>query len=314
LSPLEAKWERLGRLIAPSESIGWMTSHCGGSFAEPTSSASVFRLLITGRDRSNRSLIGTAKLDLTGSPAVRDVGAEPVFTPGTLGAFDENGVSYPCLVKDAGRTLLLYTGWMPTVLTPFQNQLGLAEERDGRFVRVSRAPLLDRNDDDYLSIGSSFALIENGLWRLWYTSFTGWENSPTGAKHRYLIKYAESGDGRVWKRPGTVCIGPDRPEELSIARPSVLKAGETYHMWFCSRGDVYRIGYARSKDGIRWTRSGALALSVPENPREWDGQSQCYPHAFAHAGSLYLLYSGNEYGRGGLGIARLPLSALEELP
>ena len=69
--------------------------------------------------------------------------------------------------------------WKPTLLTPFQNGLGLVvEQEDGMFKRVSRAPILPFDNDDYLSIGLSSVFIEDGLIRLYYTSFLRWGKAP----------------------------------------------------------------------------------------------------------------------------------------
>ena len=307
-------WRRLGRLLAPDPSVGWLTSHAGASFAiENRQDPDLLDVYVTGRDKNNRSMIGRVTLALSPTPRVLDVEPEPVLTPGTLGAFDENGVSYPCLFEDDGALHLLYTGWMPMVLTPFQNQLGLARQSaDGRFERVSRAPILPRVDEDYLGTGSSFLWAASGQWRLWYTSFQSWQQSADGGKpeHHYLIKYATSEDrGTHWQRGGRVCVAPAAVGETSICRPSILRPRDDYHMWYCTRGDHYKLGYASSADGVSWTRRDERLRFV--GPDEaWDDESRCYPHVFEHQGDTWMLYSGNAYGAGGLGLARLETPVL----
>lgn len=228
------------------------------------------------------------------------------FDLGDLGAFDENGVSYPWLYPFKGNWYMLYVGWKPTVLTPFQNGLGLAvEQQDGMFKRVSRAPILPFNDDDYLSIGSSSVYVEDGLIRLYYTSFLRWGKGPEEAKHYYVIKYAESTDGINWKRNNHICINSIYGMgDFSICRPSVIKIGDTYHMWFSYRGENYSLGYAYSKDGINWTRDDSKSgISKPDSG--WDSEMQCYCQVFKYEGDYYMIYCGNKYGKDGLGIAKL---------
>ena len=192
----DQQWERLGRILVPDPKIWWLHSHTGASFAVPSRAVDDrFEIFVSGRDERNRSMIGRVHLAMDPDPRIVEIEPEPVLTPGSLGAFDENGVSYPCIFEHAGRRHLLYTGWMPTVLTPFQNQIGLAQETDrGRFERVSRAPILPRVDEDHLSVGSSFLDVHEGQWKLWYTSFQGWERSSPDAKpqHHYLIKFAHA--------------------------------------------------------------------------------------------------------------------------
>jgi hypothetical protein len=236
---------------------------------------------------------------------ILDLGSAPVFDLGDLGAFDENGVSYPWIVESGDALLMYYVGWVPTVLTPFQNHVGLAIQDPGReWRRFSRAPILPRTDEEYLSLGSTSVLRENGRWRMWYTCFRRWGSEAGDPKHVYVIKYAESRDGAVWSRPNVVCIDTAGPGEYSIGRPSVLKRDGLYHMWYSYRGRSYRIGYAWSDDGIQWTRRDDLAgIDVSESG--WDSESICYAHVFEWKGDLYMLYCGNHYGRDGLGLAVL---------
>jgi hypothetical protein len=297
-------WEKIGRILVPDPNSQWMSTHTGPSFVRRLD-RSIFGIYVTGRDSRNRSHIGKGYLDMQ-TLEVRDLAADPVLSPGDLGLFDENGVSYPQLVEHQGYDYMFYVGWVPTVLTPFQNHLGLCRSEKGadRYTRVSRAPILPRTDLEPCGTGSCCCLIENGVWRLWYTSFIRWSDRPDEFQHYYLIRYAESNDGVSWKRSGHVCIDFKNSGEYAICRPSVIKDETGYHMWFAYRGERYRIGYAHSPDGIRWERRDDLVgIGVSQNG--WDSEALCYPHVFHYEDDLYMLYCGNEYGKAGLGIATL---------
>ena len=303
--PNEKGWEKLGRILAPDPRVPWMSTFTGSACAIPLDGGPLCDVYVTGRDDKNRSRIGKIRIDLEAPGKPPEIGSEPLLTLGDLGAFDENGTGYPCLVPRDGKISLYYVGWMPTVLTPYQAHIGLADlEPDGHFKRVSRAPVLERTDDDYLSLGSCYVLADDGLFRMWYTSYLGWGKSPGEPKHTYVIKYAESRDGLHWQRPGRICIGVEKEGEFAICRPSVLKTGGQYHMWYATRGEEYRIGYAISKDGLHWTRRDDLA-GISVSGTGWDSKALTYPHVFESRGNLYMLYNGNEYGREGLGLARL---------
>lgn len=302
-------WERLGRILRADGSHWWLQSHTGAASVVPAG-GDVVDVYLTARDARNRSVIGRGRLDLRRPGDGVVVEPDPVLEPGVLGAFDENGVSYPCLVEAGGALHLYYTGWMPSVLTPFQNHMGLAVRgEDGHFRRVSRAPILPRTDADYLCTGAMDVLVEAGRWRMWYVSWTGWGTRPGEPKHTYLIKYAESDDGRTWRRDDTVCIAPTLPGEHSISRPSVVELDGVYHMWFCRRGDRYRLGYAVSDDGIAWERRDD-EVGIEPSGDGWDSSEMAYPHVFRHGDLLYLLYAGNDFGDAGLGLARRPVSDL----
>lgn len=301
------KWQRLGRILTPDEKIDWMSTWVGASFARQIGDSSMFELFVTGRDKKNRSRVGKLLLDMQTNDLQHIAGGGAVFDLGDLGAFDENGVSYPWLYQWEGRWYMLYVGWRPTVLTPFQNGLGLAVEgEDGIFRRVSRAPILPADDNDYLSVGSACVFIENGLIRLYYTTFLRWGQSETDAKHYYVIKYAESTDGGLhWERNNHICINSEKGmEDFSIGRPSVIKIGDTYHMWFSYRGENYSLGYASSKDGIHWERDDTKA-GIEKPATGWDSEMQCYCQIFTYNGDYYMVYCGNKYGKDGIGLARL---------
>jgi hypothetical protein len=282
-----------------------MATYTGASFGVPRPSEGVVDVFVTGRDHQNRSRIGLITIDPDRPAAPVEISDEPVFDLGERGAFDENGVSYPWIVDVEGVRHMYYVGWMPTVLTPFQNHVGLAVRNgNGSWRRYSRAPILPRTDEEYLSLGSTAVLRESDKWRMWYTCFRKWGSGPGEPKHVYVIKYAESTDGRDWTRNNVVCIDRSSPEEYSIGRPSVLRRDGLYHMWYSYRGAAYRIGYAWSEDGIRWMRRDDLA-GIDLGPADWDARSICYSHVFEWRGALYMLYCGNDYGRGGLGLAVL---------
>lgn len=295
-------WTKLGRILHASGQPEWMATYTGPSFAAPRADASAIDLYVTGRDSENRSRIGVVTLDRTFSPVA--IGDAAVFDLGSRGAFDENGVSYPWIVESGDARHMYYVGWVPTVLTPFQNHLGLAiQPKNGEWRRYSRAPILERTDEEYLSSGSVAVMKEGGVWRMWYTSFREWGTSAEAPKHVYVIKYAESSDGARWQRSNQVCIDVSGPQEYSIGRPTVLVADGVYHMWFSHRGQEYRIGYAWSRDGIRWTRRDDLA-GIDVSPEGWDSEAICYSHVFRWEGRFYMVYCGNRYGRDGLGLAR----------
>jgi len=289
-----------------------MATCTGASCAVRPNDSSVFDIYVTGRDDRNRSLIGRLSVDLHNPLEPTSIAVEPVLGLGELGAFDENGVSYPCLVHHEDGLRLYYTGWMPTVLTPFQNHAGLAiRSRDGTFERYSRAPILERTNDDPLSIGSVYVIRENAQWLMWYTAFRRWWREGDDVAHEYVIKFARSQDGICWDRRNQVAIDVEQPGEHSIARPSVLVDGDGYHMWYCYRGDEYRIGYAHSGDGESWRRHDDRFEFV-RSGEDWDRDAVTYPHVFRFEDHLYMLYCGNRYGRDGLGLAAISVDDFEQ--
>jgi hypothetical protein len=135
---------------------------------------------------------------------------------------------------------------------------------------------------------------------MWYGSNTQWGAEKRDMRH--LIKYAESSDGVHWEREDVVAIDFARPGEYAMCKPCVLKDDHRFRMWFCSRGETYRIRYAESNDGIEWLRMDDDA-GIDVSPDGWDSEMIEYPCVFDHQSKRYMLYSGNGFGRTGFGLA-----------
>ena len=116
-------------------------------------------------------------------------------------------------------------------------------------------------------------LKENGKFRMWLS----WRSKKS-------IGYCESEDGIHWTAPKVVLApleGSDwEGDELN--RPSVLKVGEKYRMWYSGQmlpyveGGTSDIGYAESDDGIHWIRPFSKPVLSPS--AKWEKKSLMCPH------------------------------------
>lgn len=305
------KWIKRGVLFDADGDPAWMVSHAALPFADRIR-AHQYRIYLASRNHRNLSQTAYVDVNLTDPTRILRRSKRPVLELGPLGAFDDSGVFPSWLVDWKGKKYLYYIGWNQGRRVRWYSHLGLAISSDGgrSFQKVSQGPLLDRNDVDPFLIVSCCVLIEDGLWRMWYTSGTGWDvvgdedKWPPDVAPRYLIKYAESEDGLHWKRDGTVCLDFQSEEETAIARPCVRKEDEIYRMWYCYRGETYRIGYAESHDGIRWRREDRKA-GIGVSDSGWDSEMIAYPYVFKDGQTYYMLYNGNRFGGTGFGYATL---------
>src|SRR5262249_8487467 len=176
--------------------------------------------------------------------------------------------------------------------------------RDGeRFERFSRAPVLDRSEQDPFSLSYPCVLHESaGDWKMWYGSNLSW--GPGHSDMVHLIKLARSTNGRRWTPGEEPCLEANGPDESAFSRPCVLREGRLYRMWYSYRGASYRIGYAESPDGVQWNRQDDAAGLEP-SASGWDSESVEYPFVFRHRGTVFMIYNGNAYGRDGFGLAVL---------
>jgi len=296
-------WTKHGVVLAPDPRVPWMATHA--MLPVPAWSGDELSLYVTGRNRDGAGQVGRCRVELAdGQPKVAIDTTDPLVTIGPLGAFDDRGVSASAVVEHNGRLFLYYTGWSLGVTVPFYVFLGLAISDDGgrSFRKVSRAPILERTDDDPFMTGHPAVLIEGGIWRMWYVSCSGWRMIDGAPRHDYHIKYAESSDGVRWRRDNRICIDYGSQDEYALARPWVVRDGAAYRMWYSYRGAAYRIGYAESPDGLTWRRLDEQA-GIGVSADGWDSDMIEYPCVVRAGGVEWMFYNGNGYGRSGIGCA-----------
>ena len=81
-------------------------------------------------------------------------------------------------------------------------------------------------------------------------------------------------------------------------------------MWFSHRDSTskkkkkFRLGYAFSKDGVKWKRQDNKNIIKPsKNKNDWDYDSICYLTFYKHKNKTYAFYSGSGTGKSGFGYA-----------
>ena len=298
-------WVKRGRIFAPPSGLPWMSGHASVPCVNALDKDRV-RVFFSGRDRADRSRVGSFDFDPRKPGEATTVNDGPALEPGGLGSFDENGTMGSWVLSHEDSLWMYYVGWTRGVTVPFYNSIGLARSHDGglSFQKVAEGPIVGQNAIDPYFTASSCVLIDGGIWKMWYLSCTGWDLIDGKPRHSYHIRYAESDDGVEWKRSGSICIDYQSEDEYAISRPSVIRDGDLYRMWYSYRGASYRIGYAESHDGVEWVRKDEAA-GIDVSPEGWDSEMIEYPCVFDHAGSRYMLYNGNGYGATGIGLAEL---------
>lgn len=310
-------WHKLGLIFCSSGQKPWMASHASIPFAERME-GDLYRIYFTSRDAQNRSHISWLELDITRPDKIIRLSESPIIAPGAPGRFDDCGAAAGWIVHHEGKRHLYYVGYNVPKTVPFHVSIGLAHCNDGDNFIAPAGPIIDRSRVDPYFVSGPCVLIENGLWRMWYLSGLGWaKNYKTSAAASYDIRYVESDDGVNWNCTGQTAISLG--DDYAIARPCVLRERDGgYSMWYCMRtqNGPYRLGFARSSDGLAWTRDDANSgmqifddglhgtiHRVLAGGRTWDSEMIAYPYVFDHGAERYMLYNGGDYGRTGFGIA-----------
>ncbi|MGN6085436.1 hypothetical protein [Trinickia sp.] len=308
----DIRWEKRGLVYTVDERLPWAKSHA----QIPTVAGSrngVLQILFSSRDASNRSSIASLDVAADNPGNVLHIERSPLMPLGKLGTFDDCGMMPSSVVEHDGVRYLYYIGWNVRNTIPYHNSVGLAISEDsGRtYKRLFEGPVMDRTAEEPYFCGTTCVRIENGIWRNWYLSCTGWMQVDGKPEPRYHLKYAESRDGIRWTREGIVAIDYANDTEGGLVRASIYHDGKRYRMWYCRRSysgyrensaGSYRMGYAESNDGLVWQRLDERAgLDVSETG--WDSFMVAYPEIAEVGGRLYCFYNGNGFGASGFGYA-----------
>jgi hypothetical protein len=295
-------WRRLGLVYAPSGERDWARGYAALPLPVLLNGPRV-RVFFSTRDVANRSSVGWVDIVVDPHPEIVGEATAPALAFGTPGMFDDSGIGVGSLVRDQHHSRLYYMGWNLGVTTPWRNSIGVAvgSVEAASFERLYQGPIMDRSPEDPFTLSYPWVIrLSTCNWYMWYGSHTRWGAGIADMNH--VIKVAHSRDGLRWDRDPHPAIRHSRPGEFALTRPAVLHENGTFRMWFATRGERYRIGYAESRDCRTWTRADERYGLLPSN-EGWDAEMTCYPCPFRHDGRLYLAYNGNGYGRTGFGLA-----------
>jgi hypothetical protein len=302
------------RLIFKSENnYDWMISHASIPIADTLDNGRL-RIYFSTRDQLGCSRPAFIEVLANDPQQILYIHDKPLLNLGKLGTFDDSGIMPSWLVNYRREKYLYYIGWNPQITVPYRLSIGLAISLDGgiNFEKYSEGPICDRDLDEIYFNTAPCVMIDNGMWRMWYVSCTGWQIVNQHPEPSYHVKYAESSDGIHWRKTGHVCIDYDEFSQ-AIGRPCVYLDGGVYRMFYSFRsthayrtdpGGSYRLGYAESPDGITWIRKDN-EVGISRSQEGWDSQMMEYCHILHYEDKTYMFYNGNGFGKSGFGYAIL---------
>lgn len=300
-------WKKLGQIWEPKGDKWWNKKY--GQLPVPLflENENKIRIFFGSADENIFCRINYIDVSAENPTEILFENPEPVIDIGELGTFDDSGIVPSSLILKED-TLLLYTvGYQQCGRVPYMLFAGLIESNDlGKtFKRVSKSPILPRNDFRPTSQGAPSVIYHNGLYKMWHWFSTKWIVVDGKLFLDYKIGYAESKDALHWEMKDITCISPnEEKDEFAVARPWVIFEKGIFKMWYSIRyiKKMYRMGYAESLDGISWERKDELAgIDVSESG--WDSEMICYPAVISIKSKKYLFYNGNNNGASGFGVA-----------
>jgi len=304
-------WEKKDLIFVPDGEFGWMNSHA--QIPSVLVLKDRLRIYFATRPQRTLSLTGFLDVDIADPRRILSVHDRPILEPGLPGAFDEHGIMPCCVFEHEGRIWLYYSGWSRRDSIPYSNWTGLALSEDGgvTFRRAFRGPIVDRTPQEIYSATAVYVVRQPDCWHMWYASGTDWIKVDGRFEEVYRIRHGVSTDGLHWERENRELLPMQRTWEPTH-RPSVIRHGNSWHMWFSHRGiedfrdgaNAYRLGYARSADLTTWTRDDSRA-GLDVSPEGWDSRMTAYPYVVRAGERVLMFYNGNGFGETGFGYAEL---------
>lgn len=269
----------------------------------------IFVVAFTCRDLRQRSHIFLSYAEVSNGQVRLTSDPKLSLAPGAPGHFDCDGVISGSFLKHNGQYYLYYVGWqnLPDGLWICDTGRAVVDIDGLKIEKEFSGPVLGRDKSNPLfAAATAFYITEDNMWHAWYNSGIRWEKTCQGWKHYYGIHHATSEDGIDWLCEPNVCIPFADEYEYAFGRPSVVYWDDLFNMWFAHRAtkdiSTYRIGFASSKDGLKWDRDDSSS-GIDVSDGGWDSEMICYPFVFDHKGERYMLYNGNDYGKTGFGLA-----------
>lgn len=303
------KWEKMG-LVYACDFHG--TGYAQDAFIDVVSD-DVWRIYYTARTKDVCSLPYALDVEAGSPQKIIRICDKPLLTLGRSGTFDETGITLTSIVQVGGEKYLYYCGWNRRSTVPYALSIGVAVSSDGgaTFKKMHEGPIVDRCRHHPIAVSAPCVILEEGIFKMWYITFTEWIVYEGKMEPTFVIAYATSNNGVDWDVAPRICIYSTYKGE-SFARPWVIRDEGIYKMWYASRGprgyrnrdgQHYVLEYAESPDGVTWDRRPAdCGLATSESG--WDSDMLEYASVLRHGGFYHMLYNGNGFGKTGFGYAR----------
>jgi predicted GH43/DUF377 family glycosyl hydrolase len=222
----------------------------------------------------------------------------PVLDAGSAGAWDEEGLQHQFVLFDGNTYHMWFDGESGDV-----RSIGYASSPDGiTWTKYENNPVLTSGApgtwDDF-RVSGAVVIFDGTTYHMWYG----------GVKLPHIATgYATSPDAITWTKYSgnpVLEIGAQGSWDDSWVGPSSVSFdGTTFKMWYNGfDGDILRIGYATSPDGIAWTKHASNQILAPGAFRTWDDYWVFTPHVVFDGNNYLMWYSGHDENTFRIGLA-----------
>ena len=302
------KLKKIGKVITPDNVNSWWISHAMAPTAILINDETI-RVFLGCWDNNGISRIGHLDLSAKDPLDIKSISKEPDLDIGVDGCFDENGVFPGHVNKQNNNLFLHYTGFQLGHKIRHYNFGGLAisENTDINFTRFSKAPILDRTDEGLFVRAGSSTIFNGSNFSTVYSAGSGWDNVGGKLRPKYNVFYQETDDGITFKNKGVKIIECDENIEHGLGRPQIIKINDWYYVFYTRRMKSFKyfFGAAKSKNLKKWDRIDDQIEGITHSDDDFDSDMIYFPSVIETKYGIFMFYSGNNFGAGGLGVAKI---------
>lgn len=307
------RWVRRGFIPLPPGRPSWWKSHAMAPAPILLSEQlSIIRIYVGSWDANGVSRIGFVDIDLTKNMRVINISGDPVVDIGPPGSFYDNGVFPGHARRDEAGNIWLYTTGFQLTSHPDVDHLSFGGLAIGRISQevlrpISHAPILDRSDEGlHVRSGISAEMFDSKFYCV-YSAGTGFEIVGGKLRPQYSVYLQESPDGIEFGPVGREIVSTDHTVEHGLGRPQIQSWDGQWYIFYTRRmRDMkYQMGCATSTDLMNWQRIDEW-LNIGHGAHgEHDSEFVYFPSVLEVGSRRLLFYSGNGFGRSGIGVCEL---------
>jgi len=305
-------WKKQGLIYQSKKNYYWNQSGHVQCPVVDMLNDEVWRIYYSTRDSENKSRISYIEVEAGNPHNIIYEHDKPIVDLGGIGTFDHDGMMLSSIVNIDNVKYLYYFGIKKTFDISNQNMIGLIIYDGNTYTKYSDGPILGISYNDPYYVATPYVILDNGIFKCWYMSVKEWKIINDKPEFFYDIKYAFSYNGIDWITNKISCIQL-KENEGGISSPCIIKVNNYYEMYYSYRSclnyktdknHAYKIGYAKSLDGLKWQREDNLKfISEFSDLTTFDSIMMCYPNVIIYNDAKYMFYCGNGFGTGGIGYA-----------
>ena len=302
------KFKKQGLIFKKDLGEGWWKSHAMAPSAIFWKGS--IRIFFGAWDENPVSRITYIDVDPIDPSNILRVKNSPILDIGDDGMFDDNGVFPAHASIMHGRIYLYYTGFQKGQKVAHYNFGGLAISDDGdNFLRVSKAPILDRKDEGLLVRAGQSVIQSQGKYKSVYSIGNGFKYVGGKERPTYDVAYQESNSAVEFLSVGQKILSCDYTIEHGLGRPQIIEINDRTFIFYTRRmlNMKYFIGCAVQNDSGEWVKNDDIFSEVKHSVDGFDSEMIYFPSVvFVPTTGKYLLfYNGNNFGEDGIGFLEL---------